>query len=118
MTDKPMYTICGECGAKPSNQSDYCPSCGTEDPWEQHYEYDMGNVEFPVIVEREEYNDHYGLWDDFCREVFGERVKGGQVANMPSTLPRMKYCVFTTYWKITKHEAKGPFLSRQAAEDA
>ena len=115
---KPTYVICGECGDKPTNQSEYCPCCGAEDPWQEHYEYDMDGVEFPVIVEREHYDDHYGLWDNFCREVFGEQVNQDQIANVPSTLPRMKYCVPTTYWKVTKRDVDGPFLSRQEARVA
>jgi len=78
----------------------------------------MDGVEFPVVVEREHYSDGYELWDDFCAEVFGTRVKGSQVANMPDTLPRMKYCVSTTYWKVTKTDVKGPFLERSDAQDA
>jgi len=120
MTDnvQPKFTECSECGFSPHETSPYCSNCGAEDPWETHYKYNMDDVEFPVIVEMEMYNDDYELWSSFCYEVFGTRVSTDNIVNIPDSLPRMKYACPMTYWKITKSDVKGPYLSREDARNA
>jgi len=111
--------LCDECGANGSQSTDYCPHCGAEDPWVKEPKFNMDDVEFPVIVEREHYDDNYGLWRDFCYQVFGvHELKSSQIANVPDGLPRMKYCCPSTYWKITENDVDGPYLSRKEAREA
>lgn len=119
MTDKPTRTYCENCGKEPmSTPSTYCPDCGSEEPWVTEPKYDMDDVDFPVIVEREHYDDDYGLWRDFCRQVFGAaELQGSDIANMPDSLPRMKYCVPTTCWVVYRDSIEGPFLEKSEARE-
>lgn len=113
----PEATKCSECGCEVDTPPNYCPECGN-DEWETETKYDMDDVDFPVIIEYEAYEDTYGMWDRFTEHVFGTRLKESQIANVPDSLPPMKYTVFTTYWKITESERKGPFFSEQEAREA
>jgi len=108
---KPMTTYCENCDHEASSTSEYCPSCGAEDPWVTEPQYDMDDVDFPVIVEREHYDDNYGLWRDFCGQTFGAyELHGSDIANVPDNLPSMKYCVPTTYWVVYEDKVDGPYL--------
>jgi len=119
MTEVPTETVCTECGNITQSRGEYCSSCGAEDSWEEQPQYDFEDVDFPVIVEYEVYEDNYGLWDRFCRQVFDEYgITGEDIANVPGQFPRMKYTVFTTYWKVTESDIEGPFLDEQEARDA
>jgi len=110
--------LCEDCGENGSQSTEYCSHCGAEDPWTNKPKYDMDDVDFPVIVEYEHYNDDHGLWRRFTTQVFGQHVRGNQIANVPNGLPRMKYCCPSTYWKITESDVDGPYLSRKEAREA
>jgi len=79
--------------------------------------YDMDDIDFPVIVEREHYDDNYGLWRDFCRQTFGAvELNSSDIANVPDSLPRMKYCVPTTYWVVYEDGIDGAYHDQIEAE--
>jgi len=118
MKDKPTKTVCESCGNQEDSEPDFCPNCGTEDPWTVEYLYDMENVDFPVIVSWEMYHDNYEMWRQFCYEAFGVDVNSNDVANIPSKFPRMKYMCPMLYFKVTKSTIEGPFLSESEAKDA
>jgi len=119
MSEPLTETVCSDCGHSPARYDDYCSSCGAKDPWEEQYVHDFENVNFPVIIEWEMYNDDYELWREFCYQVFGDStLTGDQIANTPDGLPKMKYACPMTYWKITESDVKGPYLSRQEAREA
>jgi len=115
---KPTQAVCTECGTVNDDQPTYCPNCGAEEPWEEEYQYDMDDVEFPVIVSWEMYNDNYEMWRQFCYEVFGGPLKEEDIANMPSGFPRMKYMCPMLYFKVTRSSVEGPFLSEKEAKEA
>jgi hypothetical protein len=119
MSDVVTEVVCSECGNKSAGTDNFCGVCGAEDPWVEQAKYDMDDVDFPVIVEYEVYDDHGEMWNRFCAQLFDVYdLKGSQIANVPSSLPRMKYTAFSVYYKITKSERKGPFLSKQEAREA
>lgn len=114
-------TVCGECETSISGTDiNYCPVCGAgPDPLVEKNKYDFNDVDLPIIFSQEQYNDHYRLWDSFCDEAFGERLHGGDIANVPEDMPRMKYNVFSVYYKLDEDlEIHGPFLSEKEAHDA
>lgn len=119
MTDKPTRTYCTECEHESSSQADHCPSCGAEDPWTTEPKYDMETVDFPVIIEREHYDDNYGMWRDFTSQVFGAyELTGDQIANMPKGFPRMKYCCPTTHWVVYEGSVDGPYMTANEARES
>jgi len=116
---KPTVTYCEDCDYEASSTSEFCPSCGVEDPWVSEPKFDMNDVDFPVIVEREHYDDNYGLWRDFCGKVFGAyELTESEIANVPDSFPSMKYCVPTTYWVVYEDRIDGPFLDRSTARES
>ena len=109
-------TVCSECDTVPSSVTQYCPDCGAEEPWEKEPLYDFDDVELPIVVEYEHYNDTYGLWRAFCQQAFGGEVELEDVANYDGPSPRdMKYCVINTYWVVDKSGVDGPYLDRSEA---
>ena len=115
---KPTQAVCTECGTVNDDQPTYCPNCGAEEPWEEEYKYDMDDVNFPVIVSWEMYNDNYEMWRQFCYEAFGARLEEEDIANMPSGFPQMKYMCPKLYFKVTRFSVEGPFLSEKEAKEA
>jgi len=116
---KPTVTYCENCEHEASSSSEYCPSCGEESPWVSEPKYDMDDIDFPVIVEREHYDDDYGLWRDFCSKTFGVyELNESDIANFPDSLPRMKYCIPTTYWVVYRDDIDGPYLERSEARES
>lgn len=123
--EPPRLTECGECGAQPvdgNSRQKYCSECGAgPDPWEREPEYDFErDVSLPFIFSDEQYNDDHGLWREFCHQAFGaHELRGSHIANLPDGLPKMKYNVFTVYYKLDEDlELHGPFLDKQEARDA
>jgi len=118
MTDVPTETVCTECGNITQSRDEYCSSCGAEDPWEEEPLYDFEDVDFPVIIEYEVYDDHHEMWNRFCSQVFGAyNLTSSDIANASRQFPRMKYTVFHTYWKVTESDIEGPFLDEQEARE-
>jgi len=117
--DYQTKTICEECEKEAEEETKFCPECGAENPWEEVPRYDMEEVDFPVIVEIEHYNDDHGLWRDFCQKVFGwPELKGSDIANVPDNLPSMKYNVVSYYMVVGREDIKGPFLEKSEARQA
>lgn len=118
MTITAVY--CEECDNQINDeQPNYCPECGAENPWEERPVYDMDDVDFPVIVEIEHYNDNHGLWREFCQTVFDVyELKGSDIANMPDNLPSMKYNVVYYYMVVGREDIEGPFLEESEARKA
>jgi len=110
--------LCTECGNKQEQSSDYCPSCGTENPWVIQDVYDMDDVDFPLITEYSVYDDHGELWNEFCREAFGTRLSESDIANIPRRFPRMEYCIFDVYFVVYKSEIDGPFMTEKKARES
>jgi hypothetical protein len=120
MGDVIVTTRCESCGNQTDERHEHCSVCGEQDPWVSEPKYDFDDVDFPVVIEREHYDDHYGMWRTFCAAALGQyELDESQIANVPSGFPRMKYCVVQTYWKVTAdYELKGPFLDEQEAREA
>lgn len=117
MTAKPTERRCNECG-NVNDSAEYCPDCGCGE-WVERVQFDFErDVDPPVIFETSVYNDTYGMWDAFCEQTFGRRVKGSQIANLPDGLPRMKYYEVSLYWVLTEdYELNGPFLDEREARE-
>lgn len=116
MSDPTTTVSCAECDHRGNVTDNYCPSCGTEDPWEERPLHDFDDVDLPVIFEVNIHDDNFGLWNAFCEEVFGTRVYGSDVANLPDDLPRMKYYDVSVYWKLTQDlELLGPCSTKRKA---
>ena len=76
----------------------------------------MEDVDFPVVLEVEHYNDDHGLWRDFCQQEFGyPDLKGSDIANMPEEFPSMKYNVIHYYMVVFRDRIEGPFLEKSQA---
>jgi len=125
MTDDVLTeTVCESCGKEWGERSElepnYCPSCGTEDPWIEQPMYDFEDVDLPIVFSEEKHDDHYGLWRSFCAQAFGvHEIYSSNIANFPDGMPRMKYSVVEVYWKVTENlKLKGPFLDKDEARDA
>lgn len=124
MSEVLTETVCESCGKPWEEQAplepNYCPSCGEEDPWVEQPMYDWENVDLPVVFSEEKYDDHYGLWESFCSQVFdAHEIDSTNIANFPDTFPRMKYSVVEIWWKLDEHlTLKGPFLDKGEARDA
>lgn len=105
-------TVCTGCGRQTTVESDYCPDCGAEDPWEEQPRYEFDEEDLPIVVEFEVYDDNHSLWRDFCNQYFGKyELRGSDIVGLPDDFPRMKYCTFSVYFKITEElELEGPFL--------
>jgi hypothetical protein len=117
--EPPTETVCEECNYRVDEETEHCPKCGAEDPWVERYKYDWEDVDLPVVFSFEVYHDHYELWDTFTSKVWGTRLKGNQIANVPERAPKMKYTVFQTYWKVDERlNLKGPFLDEKEAREA
>lgn len=117
MSDVPVERRCEECGHH-SDIANHCPECGN-DTWESHVLYDFKrDVDLPVVFPFRVYDDHYELWNSFCETVWDTRLSGEEIANRPE-LPRMKYCEFEVYWKLTEdYELTGPFMDKEEAREA
>ncbi len=110
--------VCTECDESPAEETPHCPNCGAEDPWEEQPTYEFNDDDLPIIFSYELYNDTYGLWRAFCHEYFGSSVKGKNVANLPSSFPRMKYCTTMLYFKVTEsYNLEGPYLTKEEARN-
>lgn len=66
----------------------------------------------------EHYKDNHGLWRDFCQQVFGyPELTGEDIANVPDSLPSMKYNVIHYYQVVFEDEIEGPFLDKDKARE-
>lgn len=114
-------TVCSECGNSPEKKTQYCGECGAgPDPWEEKALYDFDDIELPFIFSQEQYNDDWNLWRDFCASAFGVySLSGEDIANFPDRMPKMKYNVFTVYYKLDENlKLHGPFMEKEDAKDA
>lgn len=85
----------------------YCPDCQTTFDGETTLQWD--NIDFPVWVEVEHYDDKYGFKRKFLRSV---GLYDGEFNGDPSGR-EMKYCVFTVWFKVTEDgKMKGPYGKR------
>lgn len=116
--DEPLQeTVCSECEHKPDEETKFCPECGAENPWIERNAYEFDEDDLPIVVSYEFYNDTFGLWDSFCEDYFGGRLKRKHIANLPNNFPKMKYCVHTVYFVVTENlELEGPFVDEEEAE--
>jgi len=110
-------TYCTECDETVQQTTAHCPSCGAADAWDQRAAYRVDESDLPYVFSYEVYNDTYGLWRAFAQDYLGSaEIQMADVAGVGEEFPSMKYCVFQTYWRLTKeYELQGPFLSRQDA---
>jgi hypothetical protein len=122
MSDYASYTLCEDCSSLATSEPNYCPDCGAgPDPWqEEARNYFERDVDLPMIIEDERYDDDYGLWREFCQQAFGHRgLKESTIKNMPDGFPRMKHCTIRVYWKLTEdYNLKGPYMNKQDARNA
>lgn len=113
-------SYCTECGHVSSANTPHCPECGTADPWEERPAYQFDEDDLPYVFSHEFYNDTYGLWRSFVGDYFGAyELNETDIAGIPETFPRMKYCVVDVYYVITEsYNLEGPFLSASDARRA
>lgn len=111
--------VCTECNVRGSEDDSYCPSCGTEDPWEERPKYDVERLDLPLVFSRQYGSDNWEMWRSFCQAAFDAYdLRGSDVAGS-GLLPRMKYDQTLVFYKLTEdYELKGPFCERQEARDA
>lgn len=110
-------TVCSECGNKGTEKDNYCPQCGSENPWVEKPKYSFDEEDLPIIFESSISRDNWELWDEFCDSYFGVRgLKGSDIEGLPDNFPRLKYSYFSVYWKITKDlDIKGPYICKENA---
>jgi hypothetical protein len=114
VTDK----VCSECGETNSSSPNYCPNCGSENPWETEARYEFDEGDLPVIFETSMTDDFWELWYDFTQSYFGYRLDEEDVADLPDNFPRMKYRYIDVYWVLTEElEIEGPFCNRSEARE-
>lgn len=63
------------------------------------------NLDFPVWVEWESYNDTYGLLENFCYHT------GLDHEDVPIAR-EMKYTVFCVWYKVTEDGVEGPYSEK------
>lgn len=115
-------TVCYMCNHSPDTETAYCPNCGAgPEPWQDSAEYDMDDVDLPVIISDVHYDDDWKLWQSFCREVFDANIRLGadDIKNFDKypNLPRMKYSEVDMYYVVERDGIAGPWLDRAEAED-
>jgi len=108
MTDAKLTYYCSECGDEVTvlegeerediNGHRICMDCPEVPPWE--------DVDFPLWIEYESYNDTYRLGK------IVERRTGVPADNIP-IYRDMKYTVFTVWFKITEDSVEGPYRSKE-----
>lgn len=115
-----METYCTECGKTVRNETDHCPNCGAEDPWDERSAYRFDEEDLPIVISHEIYQDHNELWQSFCSGYFGSAsLTGDQIADLPDEFPSLGYCVFDVYYVVTESmDLEGPFLERSEAREA
>jgi len=45
-------------------------------------------------------------------------LNSSDIANVPDSFPRMKYCVCTTHWVVYEEDVDGPYLSESDARES
>lgn len=82
----------------------YCPDCGTD--YGEDTVLDWDNVDWPVWIHWESYNDSWDMYRRFLRESgLHEDVAGDQ--------RQMKYTVFSVWFRIDKDgSVNGPFENK------
>lgn len=108
--------VCESCGSKTTEVENFCPDCGTEDPWVEQPKYDFEDVELPYVFDMNLETRNYELWDAFCHSMWNARLGGDEIANLPDEFPQMKTLFTTVYVGITEDfEIVGPYLMREEA---
>lgn len=62
----------------------------------------LDDINLPVWIEMESYNDNYELWDAFWRQTGVDEIDS-------SLKKEMKYAVFYVWYKITEDGVEGPY---------
>ena len=100
--EKEVYT-CAECGhtvENPKENEDGDPV------HEKCYTKTLDDLDLPVWVEMESYQDDYQLWRAFYRKT--------GVDEIPDDLKGdMKYAVFYAWYKITEDGVEGPYTEKE-----
>ena len=110
---------CSNCGHYPDSRTDYCPDCGSEDPWveESVYEFDP-EEDLPVIISHYVMRDDAPLYKAFCDELFGEQriIQPDEIDGPVGDLPRMGELHEELFYIITTDfEIEGPYYSESDA---
>lgn len=107
-------TVCTDCGRETSVESEYCPGCGSEDPWEEQPVYRFDEDDLPITFAYRIYDDNYGLWRAFCDEYWDHpSITGSDIAGLSDNFPRLKFIETPVYFQITEDlELEGPFLEK------
>lgn len=110
---------CGNCGDKSQNEPNFCPKCGSKDPWVSVSKYEFEENDLPFIYTTSLTDDNWEMWDDFCESYFGVRLEGCDIVGLPEDFPLMKYRYIDLYWILTEeYNVKGPFNEKQKAREA
>lgn len=114
----PTETFCEGCGYHPTEETQFCPECGMEQPWDTRPKYQFNEDDLPLVVSYYHHDDHHGLWNQFCEDYFGARLRGSDIAGLPDDFPRMKFVDIEVYYAITEDcDLKGPFSSKTKARE-
>lgn len=96
---------CPDCAGSVEEVSNgwYCSACQHgHDAEEVEYERGFGDLDFPIWVEWESYNDTYGLLDNFCYQT------GLEHEDVPIARD-MKYTVINVWFKVTRDGVEGAY---------
>ena len=114
MTDAPECPTCDFVTLEPKKSVEnneviedgwYCPDC--ESTYDGDTVFSWEDVDWPVWIEYESYNDTWRMYDLFLRQT------GIHEDAMPDGFTEMKYTVFSVWFKITEDgTVHGPYDDR------
>lgn len=100
--EKTVYE-CAECGQDVENPKE---NRDGKPVHEKCYTKKLEDLDMPIWVEMESYQDNYELWDNFWRQT--------GVDEIPSDLKQeMKYSVFSVWYKVTEQGVEGPYNEKK-----
>jgi hypothetical protein len=110
----PKEIVCTSCDKTTDHETQFCPSCGSENPWEEEPKYEFDNEDLPIAFPYEVKNTNWKVWDEFCEHYFGERdVDGHDIKGFPRKFPKMETCETELWFVITESlELEGPFIDK------
>jgi len=71
---------------------------------------EFDELDFPVILSQEFYDDDWALWRAWKRET--------GVEDVPDDFPPLKYSHAEVYWAVYRDRVEGPYLSKSSAKKA
>lgn len=101
---------CENCSKRSQSMPNFCPKCGSKDPWISVNNYEFEEDDLPFVYTTSLTDDNWEMWDDFCESYFGVKMEASDVAGLSEGFPLMKYRYVELYWILTEdYNIKGPF---------